>query len=116
MFARDTKEPLASLVQGLSKFVDQNEDLCTFVVVLQDKATAEPRLKELAAKHGEAVPLTVPDGGAEPKSLDPYRLNAKVPYTVLVYNKKKVEANFALQKIGDDEVKQILDAAAKIVP
>jgi hypothetical protein len=84
-------------------------------VLLQEGDEAKDALKALAKKHGDAVPLTVPLGGAEPDSLEPYKLNAKVPYTVLVYKGKKVTANFALDKIGDAELKSILAEAAKVV-
>ena len=104
------------MVKALNEFQAQHKALCSFVVVLQERDAAEAPLKALAEGQKVSVPLVVPVGGPSAQSLQPYKLDPTVPYTVLVYDKKTVRANFALDKIGEAQIKEILAAAAKLLP
>jgi hypothetical protein len=82
-----------------------------FVVLLDDdKDGAATKLKEFRTKNGvKKVALTVNGGGA--KSPGGYKLNPKVKHTILVYEKKTVLKNFAVNALGAKEIKAIAVAA-----
>ena len=91
------------------------DGLTTGVVWLSDDATeAENTIKRVKHALTEGVPIGVsPDGREGPGS---YGLNRKVTLTILVGNKDKVTANFALvQPSLQADLPKILDAIVKEV-
>ena len=117
IFARELNEGLTSLVKKVDAFVKENQgqkNMAAFVVFLEeDKTKLEPKLKELAEQEQLSIPLTIAiDGVQGPKS---YKLHPDVKTTVLVYKEKKVQANFALQKVEKEDVEKILAAAKNML-
>ena len=90
---------MASLVKQVDETVAKNEDkkMAAFLVVLTEDADAvEPKLKELAEKHGiKKVPLTIFEGTSGPGS---YKISKEADLTVLMWKGLKVQANHALEK------------------
>lgn len=116
IFSKELNEGLTSLVKKIDVFVKENQEkeMAAFVVFLEeDRAKLEPKLKELAEKEQLLIPLTFAiDGAKGPKA---YKLHQDVKTTVLVYKEKKVNANFALQKVEKEDVEKILAAAKKML-
>ena len=110
---------LASLVKQVDEKVGANKDkkMASFVVVLsEDPAANEAKLKELAKKEGiKNVPLTTFADSAGPES---YKVSKDAEVTVLLWVGLKVKANhaFAPGKLDKDGIKAVLDDTAKILP
>jgi hypothetical protein len=109
---------LASLVKQVDEKVGANKDkkMASFVVVLsEDPAANEAKLKELAKKEGiKNVPLTTFADSAGPES---YKVSKDAEVTVLLWVGLKVKANhaFAPGKLDKDGIKAVLDDTAKIL-
>ena len=115
VFARDLDKALASLVKDIEKTVKGSKNGVSFVVHMDDdsKGSAE-KLKAFAKANGlSKVALTTNKSGK--KSPAGYKLNDKVKYTILLYEKKKVVKNFALNKIDDASRKKVVDATQKLM-
>jgi hypothetical protein len=107
---------LTSLVKASDKFISTHKGMKGFVVVVGDREKLQDQVKDLASKQKLAIPLTFLADGPDGKTAQKYKLNPEVAHTVLVYDKKKVTTNFALQKIRAEDVKAVTAAADKIAP
>jgi hypothetical protein len=88
---------LTRLVRAVDKFVADNKEkqMAGFVVLLDEKNEAnEKKLTDLAAAEGLSIPLTIALEG--PKGPKDYKLNPRVPLTVLVSRKDIVWGNYVL--------------------
>lgn len=109
---------MASLVKQVDEKVGKNKDkkMASFVVVLsEDPAANEAKLKELAKKEGiKNVPLTTYANSDGPEN---YKVSKDADVTVLLWVGRKVKANhaFAAGKLNKDGIKAILDDTAKIL-
>lgn len=118
MFARRLTDDLASLVKQLDEVVAKNEEskMAAFVVLLsEDPEADEAKVEAFAEKHGIAkVPLTIFDGVEGPPN---YHLAKEADVTVLLWRKKKVQANHAFGKAGLTEkaIQQVVADTAKIL-
>ena len=107
---------MTSLVKASDKFISTHQGMKGFVVVVGEREKLEAEVKDLASKEKLAIPLTFLADGPTGATARSYKLNADVAHTVLVYEKKAVTANFALQKIRPEDVKAVEAAAGKIAP
>ena len=116
MFARETSEPLASLVKKIDAKISENSKLKSFLVVLTpDGDETKPILEKLAAEHGiKNVPLTMIENPAGP---DSYKIAKNADVTVMMWKGSKVRANFVFEpeKLDDKGVDTILTALPKIL-
>ena len=119
VFTRKLSDDLTSLVKQLEEKVGANKDkkMASFVVVLsEDPAANEAKLKELAKKEGltKSVPLCTYENADGPES---YKVSKDAEVTVLLWVGQKVKANhaFAPGKLSKDGIKAILDDTAKIL-
>lgn len=117
VFVHDANRPSIGLTRILTTYTKSRakDGLTTGVVWLSDDATeAENTLKRIKHALAEGVPTGVfSDGREGPGS---YGLNRKVTLTILVGNKDKVTANFALvQPSLQADLPKILDAIVKEV-
>lgn len=117
IFVHDVNRQSISMVRILTGYTKSRakDGLTTGVVWLSDDATeAENMVKKVQHALTEGVPVSVsPDGREGPGK---YGLNRKVTLTILVGNKNKVTANFALvQPSLQADLPKILDAVVKEV-
>ena len=109
---------MASLVKQVDEKVGANKDkqMASFVVILsEDPAANEARLKELAKKEGvKNIPLTTYENSEGPES---YKVSKDAEVTVLLWLDRKVKANhaFASGKLSKDGIKAVLDDTTKIL-
>ena len=111
VFANEVNPALTGLVKKLDAFVKENKKAnAKAVIVFLGKNGDEQRkqLKALAKEHKLDVPLTINVDGETSKK---FSLNKDVKHTVLLYLKKKVTANFALNDITKKDVEAVLKAA-----
>ena len=119
IFARELTDDLASLVKQVDEKVGENKEkkMASFVVVLsEDPAAYEAKLKDLAKKEGvKNIPLTTYENSEGPES---YKVSKDAEVTVLLWVGLKVKANhaFAPGKLNKDGIKAVLDDTAKILP
>ena len=118
IFARKLTDDLTSLVKQVDEKVGANKDkkMASFVVILsEDPAANEARLKELAKKEGiKNAPLTTYENSEGPES---YKVSKDAEVTVLLWVGQKVKANhaFAPGKLNKDGIKAVLEDTAKIL-
>ena len=83
-----------------------------FVVLMNaDERGTKKKLKELAKQHKLELPLTY---NIDRQTAQRFKLSERVKYTVLVYEKKRVISNFALNKIGMKELKEITASVKRV--
>ena len=117
IFAREVSDPLTSLVKKLDEAVVNNKScrMGSFVVFCTDDEGLKDKLKSLAEKEQlKKVILTI-DNPAGPTS---YKVAKDADVTVVLYNKRKIEANFAFGKgeMKDADVDRIVQNLSKILP
>lgn len=117
VFVHDVNRMSLSMTRVLTSYTKSREKdgLTTGVVWLSEDATeAENTVKKVKHALTEGVPVGVsPDGREGPGK---YGLNRKVTLTILVGNKSKVTANFALvQPSLQADLPKILEAVVKEV-
>ncbi len=117
VFIHDVNRPSIGLTRALTGYTKTREKdgLTTGVIWLSDDATeAEATVKRVQHALTKGVPIGVsPDGREGPGK---YGLNRKVTLTILVGNKDKVTANFALvQPSLQADLPKILEAIVKEV-
>jgi hypothetical protein len=106
------------LVKQVDEKVGAKKDkkMASFVVVLsEDPAANEAKLKELAKKEGiKNVPLTTFGNADGPEN---YKVSKDAEVTVLLWVGLTVKANhaFAPGKLNKDGIKAVLDDTAKIL-
>jgi hypothetical protein len=116
VFARQTSEPLASLVKSLDAEIAKDSSLKSFVVVLTDDADkTAATLKELAEQCGvKNVPLTLVESPSGPPS---YKIARDADVTVMLWRERDVKVNHAYAKGGmtEADVKSIIAELPKIL-
>jgi hypothetical protein len=113
IFARSNSDALTSLVKKLDAATAENKSkrMGSFVVYLSDDEALEDQLKTLAEKQGIKNCVLSIDNVAGPKG---YNVAKDADVTVVLYNKRKVEANHAFKK-GELNAKAI-DAIVADLP
>ena len=117
IFAREISGPLSSLLKKLDEVTVKNSQaqMGSFVVFCSDDPALEKQLKQFADKEKlKELILTIdsPTGPAK------YNIAKEADITVVLYNDRQVEANFAIKKgqLDDKKIAEIVKAVAKIVP
>lgn len=117
VFAREVSPGLTSLVKKIDAATVANKKakLCSFVVFLSDDENLQDNLKSLADKEGIKACVLAIDNPAGPKA---YKVAKEADVTVVLYNKRKVEANHAFKKGELDEkaVDRVVADIKKILP
>jgi hypothetical protein len=114
IFARKIDDSLTSLVKKLDK-ASQDKKIKSFVVLMNDDEGVEDQLKKLAEKNDLKKTVLTKDNPAGPSD---YNIAKEAEVTVLLYNKRKVEANHAFRK-GDFNAKAVdavIGDLSKITP
>lgn len=116
VFARETSEPLASLVKSIDAEIAKHRELKSFVVVLTDDGDkTASTLKTMAAdcrlKH---VPLTLVESPSGPSS---YKIAEDADVTVMFWKGTEVKVNHAYKKGGltEADVRAIVAELPKIL-
>lgn len=120
IFTRSLTGDLASLVKKIDakagSFKGGKSPLRSFVVLLSDDPDAdEGKLQAFAKKNGlKNVPMTLYDGISGPPK---YKIAKEAELTVLMWKKKKVQANhaFGKGKFKADHVDTVFKSTAKIL-
>jgi hypothetical protein len=110
VFARKIDDNLTSLVKKLDK-ASKDKSFNSFVVLMTDDENAETQLKKLAETNSIKKTVLTIDNPAGPPA---FKISKDAEVTVLLYNKRKVEANHAFAK-GQFSTKGI-DAVLSDVP
>ena len=117
IFAREISDDLTSLVKKIDAETAKNKGakMGSFVVFLSDDESLPGKLKELATKEGLKNTILSVDHPAGP---DGYNVAKDASVTVVLYNKRKVEANHAYKKgeLNSKAVDQVVSEVSKIVP
>lgn len=117
IFAREVSDPLASLVKKIDAATAQNSDckMGSFVVFCSDDEALEKQLKELADKQELKKTVLAIDNPSGPTK---YNVAKDADVTVVLYNKSKVQANYAFKKgeLKDADISKILGDLPKILP
>lgn len=115
VFARETGDTLTSLVKKLDSAVSSGTKLHSFVVFLNDDEKFADQLKALAEKEGIKNVILAVDNLAGPKGYD---IAKDADVTVILYNKRKVEANHAFRKgeLNGAAIDRIVADLPKILP
>jgi hypothetical protein len=118
IFAREISAPLTSLVKKLDEATDKNSKakMGSFVVFLGDEGDLEKQVKSLADK--ESIKKTILSTMSTQSGPEKYKVAKDASITVVLYNKRKVEANYAFEKgkMSDKDVEQIVGDLSKILP
>ena len=115
MFARQTSEPLASLVKQIDKKIGENDQLKSFVVLLTDKGEkTASELRTLAQQAGiQHVPLTLHQDPAGPGD---YEIAKNADVTVLMWKDHKVKVNHAYKgELTEKDVHTIVADIPKLL-
>lgn len=118
IFARETTEPLTSLVKAVDSAIEHHQDqqLKSFVVVLTDDADkTAAKLKDMAKECGiKNVPLTLVESPAGPPH---YKIAKDADVTVMLWKNTEVKANHTYTKGGlsQADVKTIVADISKIL-
>jgi hypothetical protein len=118
VFARSMSDPLARLVKGLDKALDQHKaaELRAWVTFLSDdQPTLDPKVVKWADQHAlRKVPLGVFEDVVGPPA---YKLAKDADVTVLLFVKQKVVSNFAFRagEFTDAKADEVLKELPKIV-
>ncbi len=118
IFAREVSGPLTSLVKKIDEATAKNSKakMGSFIVFLSDEEKFDTKLKELADKEGlKNIIVTVMSTASGPPD---YSVSKDASVTVVLYNKRKVEANYAFEKgkLTDKDVEKIVGDLSKILP
>jgi hypothetical protein len=115
ILTREVDREVADLVRAVDGLVKGRNDAGAFLVLLDDrdeKASAAA-LRKLAADTGATIPLTLSYEGE--KTIKSYKLDPRVKHTVLIYRTKTVVKNFALERIPEAAIREITEAARKVM-
>ena len=115
IFAREMTKPLTKLVNKLDAEAAKHKSakLRVVVVILSDDDALQNNLKEYGEKQGiKHVNLAI----MEPTGPKHYKLSKEADVTVLIYKKRKVEANHTFKKgeLNEKGVERILADVPKI--
>jgi hypothetical protein len=118
VFARTMSDPLARLVKGLDRAVEDHKakELRAWVTFLSDDQTSlDPKVVKWADKNAvRRVPLGIFEDVVGPPA---YKLAKEADVTVLLYVKQKVAANFAFRagELTDARADEVLKEVPKVV-
>jgi hypothetical protein len=117
IFTRKVDDKVAALVKEVDSKVAKSSDkkMAAFVVVLSDDPAAnEAKLKELAKKDGIKIPLTTFEKAAGPEE---YKIAKDAEVTVMewVGGKLKASRSFAAGKLNEEGIKGVISDTAKIL-
>ncbi len=117
IFTRKLDDKVAALVKEVDSKVAKNGEkkMAAFVVVLSDDPAAnEAKLKELAKKEGIKIPLTTFENAKGPED---YKVSKDAEVTVMEWVKGKVKAthSFAAGKLNEEGIKAVISDTAKIL-
>jgi hypothetical protein len=118
IFAREVNDELAALLKEVDATVGKNsaKDMAAFLVLLtDDPAGQEEKLKELATAHGlKNVPLTTFEDVGGPRS---YKIAKDADFTVMMWVGGKVQVNstFEKGKLSQQAVAGVVADTAKIL-
>jgi hypothetical protein len=111
VFARKIDDSLTSLVKKLDK-ASTDKKINSFVVLMTDDENAEAQLKKLADKNGIKKTVLTIDNPAGPSA---FKISKKADVTVLLYNKRTVEAYaFGKGEFNAKGVETVLSGLPKI--
>jgi hypothetical protein len=117
IFAREVSDSLASLVKKIDAATVENKSnkMGSFVVFLTDDESLESKIKALAEKEGLKKCILSMDNPAGPGG---YNIAKEADVTVVLYNKRKVEANHAFKKgeLNAKAIDKIMADVPKILP
>jgi hypothetical protein len=118
IFAREISAPLTSLVKKIDAATAENNKakMGSFVVFLGDEDELKTKVKELGDK--ESVKNCILSTMSTPAGPEKYQVAKDAAVTVVLYNKRKVEANFTFEKgkLTDADVDKIVGELTKILP
>jgi hypothetical protein len=112
VFAREISKPLTHLVKTLDAEVAKTKapKLRAVVVVLSDDEALQASLKDYGKKHAlKHVDLAI----MEPNGPERYKISKEADVTVVMYQKRKVEANHAFKKSELDQ-KRVTEIVADL--
>ncbi len=116
IFAREVNDNLTSLVKKIDAKTVKNgkKNMGSFVVFLSDKEDLDKQLKQIAEKQGlKEIVLTI-DNVSGPQGYD---VAKDADVTVVMYNKRKVEANFVFRKgeLNEKAIDNVVQDVSKIL-
>ena len=114
VFAREINDNLTSLVKKIDAATG-TKSLNSFVVFLSDEEGMEDKIKSFAETNKIKKMVLALDNVAGPKE---YKVAKDAAVTVVLYNKRKVESNFAFKKGEMDAaaVDKVVKDLSKITP
>ena len=115
VFAKQTSEPLASLVKQIDKKIGENKSLKSFVVVLTDKGPATAAALKTIAKDGDIahVPLTLHQ---DPDGLPDFELAKDADVTVMMWKEGAVQVSKGFKgPLTDANIQTILSEVPKLL-
>ena len=117
IFAREASDSLTSLVKKIDAATEQNKgkNMKSFIVFLTDEESANDKLKQLAEKNSIKHLVVSIDNVAGPKG---YNIAKDADVTVVLYNKRQVESNYAFKKgeLNSQAIEKIMADLPKILP
>jgi hypothetical protein len=114
IFARQTSEPLTSLVKKIDEQIAQNPELKSFVVVLTDDADRTAEELEAMAKDGgiKHAPLTVVESPSGPPA---YKIAEDADVTVMMWKNGEVRSSRGFKgALTDQDIAAIVADAAEL--
>ncbi len=115
VFARETSEPLTSLVKQIDAKIGETSKLKGFVVLTPKKGEHPAEALEKLAQHAgiKHVPLTI---GESPNGPPDYELARDADITVLMWKQHRVKVNHAFKgKLTDTEIAAIVADIPKLL-
>ena len=111
IFARKIDDNLTSLV----KKIDANKNINSFVCFLNDDEGFDAKIKSFAEKNGIKKCVLALDNPAGP---DNYKVAKEAEVTVILYTKRKVEANHAFRagELNAKGIEAVVKDLSKIEP
>ena len=103
IFAREVSDSLTSLVKKIDAANGANSKLNSAVIFLSDDEKLEEKLKSFATANKIEKTFLAIDNVPGPKG---YHIAKDAEVTVILYNKRTVEANFAFRK-GELDTKSV---------
>lgn len=117
IFARECTPEIAQLIKKIDACTAKNAKakMGSFVVFLSDDPALEAKLKEMAKSDNLQHCVLSIDNPAGP---DKYEVSKTADVTVVLYNARKVKANYAFSKgeLNDKAIGMILADVKKILP
>jgi rhodanese-related sulfurtransferase len=110
-FQKPTDEA-AALIVKLNSLVTSKKDLKGFVVMVEGPDTKD-WLEKLAADKGITIPMVYLAKGPQDLGVRVYKINTQVKNTILVNDKRQVDANFV--NVTGDTFQQVADSTNKML-